>query len=110
MKIRYSSNKLAKQFSNATEIKKAFGTMAPKVSQRIDEMISSDNLAILKQIPAAKCHELWGDRKGEWAVMISKNFRIIFEPDHDPIPKGKQGEVDAILVTDILITKTEDYH
>lgn len=110
MEIRYATNKLAKQFSNATEIKKAFGMMAPKVSQRIDEIDSADNLAILKQIPAAKCHELEGNRKGEWAVHISKNHRIIFEPDHDPIPRGDKGEVDTVLVTDIVITKAEDYH
>lgn len=110
MQIRYATNKLQKQFSNATEMKRAFGSMAPKVAQRMDEIISADNLAILKQIPAARCHALTGSRAGDWSVIISVNFRIIFQLDHDPIPLTPKGDIDTIKITDIVIDGTEDYH
>lgn len=95
---------------SASEIKRAFGTNAKKVQQRLDEMEASPNLAVLQQIPAANCHPLKGNMLGEWAVDISGNHRIIFEPDHVPVPKKENGEVESIAITDIKIIKTGDYH
>lgn len=91
-------------------MQKAFGTMAKKVNQRMMELKSSPNLEVMKTIPAANCHELTGDRKGEFAVDISRNFRLIFEPDHNPVPLKDDKSIDCIKVTDIQILGTEDYH
>ncbi len=110
MKIDYRKNKLKKQFSNASEIKKAFGVNAKRVASRLDDIIASPNLAVLIQIPAANCHSLTGDRKGEWAVDISGNDRLIFEIAHDPIPENDDGSVNSYQVTDILILEIVDYH
>ena len=110
VKISYKSNKLEKQLTDATEMKKAFGTMAKKVNQRIEEIKSSGNLEILKKIPAANCHLLKGNKKGEFAVDISKNYRIVFIPDHDPVPIKEDNSIDCIKITDIKILGTEDYH
>jgi plasmid maintenance system killer protein len=110
MKIDYNNNKLKKQLSSATEIKKHFGVNAKKVSARLSDIEASPNLAVLVQIPAANCHQLTGNRKGEWALNISPNHRMIFEIGHDPLPLKEDGSIHTILVTDILITGTEDYH
>ncbi len=110
MKIDFGNNKLRKQMSSASEIKRAFGVNAKRIQQRLDEMITSPNLAMLQQIPAANCHPLKGDRQGEWAVDISGNHRIIFEPDHHPLPKKENGEIEVIKITDIKILTTKDYH
>ena len=110
MEICYGNNKIKKQLSSATEMKKSFGAIAPRVSSRLDEIRSSPNLKTLMQIPAANCHQLTGDRKHEWAVDISRNHRLIFEIWQDPIPKTTNNEIDTIRVTEVQITKTEDYH
>ncbi len=110
MKIAFKTNKLEKKLTEAKEMHKAFGTMAKKVNQRMQELISSQNLEILKCIPAANCHELKGDRKGEFAVDISGNYRIIFELDHNPVPVKEDNSIDSIRITDIKILGTEDYH
>jgi plasmid maintenance system killer protein len=110
MNIDYGNNRLKKQLSNASEIKKAFGEMAKKISQRLNEMAASPNLAVLIQIPAANCHPLTGNRSGEWAVNISGNHRLIFEINHDPLPIKDDGSVNTLLVTDIRLMSTEDYH
>lgn len=110
MNIKYKSSGLRKQLENATEIKKAFGVNAKRVATRMADIIASPNLAILIQIKAANCHPLTGDKKGEWAVDISANHRMIFEIDHDPIPIKQDGGVECILVTDIRILSTKDYH
>jgi len=110
MKIYYKTNKLEKQLSNASEIKRAFGVNAKKVSARLDDIQSSPTLSVLMQIPAANCHALSGDREGEWAVNISPNHRLIFSIANDPIPINDDGSVNTILVTEIQILGTTDYH
>ncbi|MDA3866642.1 MAG: type II toxin-antitoxin system RelE/ParE family toxin [Salinivirgaceae bacterium] len=108
--ISYKSNKLKKQLTKAKEMQKEFGMMAKKVNQRIKEIKASENLCDLMKIPAAKCHELHGDRKGQYAVSISGNYRLIFEPNHDPIPLKDDNSIDTVKVTAIEMLKKEDYH
>jgi len=110
MNVEFKKNKLKKQLSSATEIKKAFGVNAKRVASRMDEIYASPNLAVLCQIPAANCHPLTGDRNGEWAVDISSNHRMIFEISQQPIPKKEDNSIDILLVTDICILETDDYH
>jgi len=110
MTIHYASNKLERQLSSATEIKKAFGVNARRVQLRMDDIRASPSLAVLMQIPAANCHKLTGNRKGEWAVNISVNHRMIFEIADNPVPENEQGGVNTILVKEIRILNTEDYH
>jgi proteic killer suppression protein len=108
--IRFGNSKIAKKLENASAIKRSFGVMAKKVSMRLDEIGAAPNLAVLKQIPQAGCHELKGNRAGEWAVSISGNHRLIFELDHGPVPLKEDGSIDEIVITDIVVTGTEDYH
>lgn len=110
MNIRYSTNKLKKQFSSASEIKKAHGERAKMVTRRISEITAAPSLAVLIKLPGANCHALVGSRAGDWAVNISGNHRMIFILDHNPIPTKDDGSINTILVTDIEITGTEDYH
>ena len=91
-------------------MQKAFGTMAKKVNQRMKDLSASANLEVLKTMPIANCHELKGNKKGEFAVDISGNYRLIFVPDHNPVPIKDDNSIDCIQITDILILGTEDYH
>lgn len=85
-------------------------TNAKRVAQRMEEIRASTNLAVLMQIRAANCHPLTGDKDGEWAVDISANHRLVFEIDQEPIPIKEDGGINTILVTDIRIITTTDYH
>ena len=86
------------------------GSWLAKVNQRLMDLTDADNLAVLRTLPAARCHELTGDRDGELAVAVSGNFRLIFEPLHDPIPKKDDGGLNWEGVTKIQINEIEDYH
>ena len=77
MEIDFKSNKLRKQLSSASEIKRYFGINAKRIASRLADMEAAENLATLIQIPAANCHSLSGDRKEQWAVNISPNHRLI---------------------------------
>lgn len=110
MNLDFKSNKLRKILTNAREIQKEYGTMAKKVSQRMEQLYAAPNLAVLISYPSANCHSLTGNRKGEWAVDISGNYRLIFEINQEPVPMKDDGSVDTIRVTDIRILETTDYH
>lgn len=110
MNITFKNKKLQKILTDPGEIKKAYGSMAKRVSQRMDQFQAAPNLATIQSLPALECHLLTGDRKGEWAVSISGNYRLIFEINHDPIPAKEDGGVDSIRITDIRILETTDYH
>ena len=110
MEISYKSRKLEKQLTDPKEMTKSFGQLARKVNQRLKDLTDADHLAIIRTIPAARCHELTGDRKGELAVDVSGNYRMIFEPFHDPIPEKDDGGLNWEKVTKIQINEIEDYH
>jgi plasmid maintenance system killer protein len=110
LEISYKSRKLEKQLTDPKEMSKSFGKLARKVNQRLKDLTDADNLAIMRTIPAARCHELSGDRKDELAVDVSGNYRMIFEPGNDPVPKKGDGGLNWEEVTKIQINKIEDYH
>jgi proteic killer suppression protein len=110
VEISFKSRKLEKQLTDPREMVKTFGQLAVKIKMRIKNLKDADNLAIMRTIPAARCHELTSNRKGELAVDVSGNYRMIFEPYHNPIPKNDDGSLNWEEVTRIQINKIEDYH
>ena len=110
MEITFKSKKLKRQLTQPKELNKSFGQMAKKISQRIEEFKAAESLYILNKLPGTRCHEYSGDRKGEFSVNITGNYRIIFEPDHEPIPKKKDGGIDWNEIIKIKILYIEDPH
>ncbi|MFZ4525860.1 MAG: type II toxin-antitoxin system RelE/ParE family toxin [Chlorobium sp.] len=111
MNIRYHTRKLEKSVENIFTIRKHYGDRAKKVALRLQQLAAAANLDAVRILPSANCHELKADRVGEIAVDISPNHRIIFIPDHNPLPKKDDGGLDWKSVTGIVImTIGEDYH
>jgi plasmid maintenance system killer protein len=110
VEISYKSRRLEKQLTDPKEMVKSFGQKAIKIKQRLKNLKDADNLGIMRTILAARCHELTGDHKGELAVDVSGNYRMIFEPLHDPIPKKDDSGLNWEEVTKIQINEIEDYH
>ena len=110
MEIRYSHKKLEKQLTDPKAMLKSFGTMARKVNQRLQELSAVENLEMLKTLPSARCHELHGDLWGLLSVDVSVNYRLLFRPNHQPIPKKVDGGLDWTQITRIEILRVEDYH
>ena len=110
MLIIFKTNKLKKQLTNPREMVRSLGQRAKKANQRMEDFKAAENLVVIGTIPGARCHRLTGDHDGELAVDISKNYRIVFEPYHDPLPKKVNGGLNWKLVTAIRILRIEDYH
>lgn len=110
MKFSFSSNKFERQLSSEKEMNKAFGHVMPTLKRRLT-LLSS--VACLADVPHTKPegrHELVGDRKGHFAVWVSKNYRLIFKPDHDPVPLRADGGFDLHAITAVKFVAIEDYH
>ncbi len=110
MEISYKNRQLKKQLTDPKAMAKSYGQLAVKIKLRLKNLTDASHLAVMRSIPAARCHELTGDRKGELAVDVSPNYRLIFEPLHDPIPKKDDGGLNWEEVTKIQINGIEDYH
>lgn len=110
MKINFKTNKLKKQLTIPKEMAKAFGQVSKMINQRMKELKAADNLEVMRTIPAAKCHELTQNRKGQLAVKVSGNYRLIFIPDHDPVPSNDDGGMDWTSITIIEVIEIDDYH
>jgi proteic killer suppression protein len=101
---------LEKSCSDDRRGAKDFGTEQWKVlSRRLVSLRAAPTLAHMRGVPG-DCHPLGADRAGEFAVDLRGPYRLIFEPDHDPVPRLDDGGVDISKVTNIKIKKVDDYH
>jgi len=110
MELSYKNNKLIKSLTTDKGLAKSYGHLAKKIKQRINQLESADNLATIQQLPALRLHEHIGKGKGTWSIDVHQNWRILFEIDHDPIPKLADGGVDLKAVTIICIEEITDPH
>jgi len=57
-----------------------------------------------------RTHPLTADRKGEFAIGLWRGYRLVFAPNHDPVPNDATGGIDQARVTRIVIREVVDYH
>lgn len=111
MDIQFDTKKLAKTFADAKTIKRIYGARAGSIMQRLAEFDAADTLEDMRTLPAANCHELTGgNKRGHFAVDISRNYRLIFRPAQQPPPVFYDGGINWSEVRSITIIQIEDYH
>lgn len=87
-----------------------FGDRTSKIlGRRLDELRAAGNLGEIAKLPAARCHELKGDRAGQLAVDLDHPRRLVFEP-LKPLPLREDGGLDWSKVTAIVVVDIIDYH
>lgn len=67
----------------------------------------------LEQVPITppdRRHQLRGDRDEQYAVDLVHPYRMIFKPNHDPLPRKNDGGIDTQQVSAITIMEVIDYH
>lgn len=64
----------------------------------------------ISRLPPARCHELTGDRKGQLSVDVTHPYRLVFQPDHDPVPRRPDGGLDWTTVAKVLVLEVVDTH
>ena len=82
-----------------------------KLALRLQQIKAAETLEIFqKSVPAARCHELTGERDGQLAIHLVHPFRLVFRPNHETVPKKEDGGLDWSKVTKIVIEEIVDYH
>lgn len=97
MIVKYDNN-MDKYLHNEQEIIKKYGRLSKKIIINLSTLYSADNLSLVPDKPPTKRHKL---STGEWAISLSKNWRMKFKP----IGGSELKEIKEIVITDII-----DYH
>ncbi len=80
------------------------------IRRRLDELKAAQTLDIMRFLPPARCHELKAGRAGELSVDLDHPYRLVFKPDHNPLPTKPDGGLDWTQVTSTKILGMEDTH
>ncbi|MDO8722096.1 MAG: hypothetical protein Q7J31_07680 [Syntrophales bacterium] len=83
---------------------------AEKLKQRLMELKAADTLADVSHLPPCRCHELSGNRAGQFSVDLEQPLRLLFIPINDPIPTQDDGGIDRRRITEIEIFEITDTH
>ncbi|MCA1988042.1 MAG: hypothetical protein LDL07_02695 [Desulfarculus sp.] len=111
MDISFNKRQLAKSCNSREAAIKRWGANNAKIiMQRLKELSNAPSLAEVCLLPAPRCHELKGKLKGRFAVDVQHPFRMVFVPDHNPLPYRDDGGLDLEKITAIVILSVEDYH
>lgn len=111
MEIIFNTRKLEKECNDYKLLVRRYGDQCAKlIRRRLDDLRDVDTLQDMRRLPQARCHELSGDRKGQLALDLKHPFRLIIEPNHNPVFLKPDGGLDWKSVTEIIVMKVEDYH
>jgi proteic killer suppression protein len=109
--IAFRTRKLEKTFNSVGELQKAYGArMAKAIMIRLAVLKAARTLALVPTTPPDRRHQLRGDRDEQFAVDLVHPRRLVFEPNHDPLPRKDDGGIDVEQVTAITIIDVIDYH
>lgn len=110
MNIRFEKRKLAKEANDSRRLVRRHGERRTKlIRRRLDELHAASTLDEMRYLPAARCHELRGNRAGQLSVDLDHPYRLIFTPE-DPLPTKSDGGMDWTRVSAIVILGVEDTH
>ncbi len=77
---------------------------------RLAVLESAETLSQVPRTRPDRMHQLKGDRDEQYAVYLAHPKRLVFEPNHDPLPRKSDGGVDLERVTAIKVVEVVDYH
>ena len=111
MDITFRTRTLKKIFSSEQNLKREYGDRrARTIMLRLSTLRNAPTLAMVPIAPPHRRHQLVGDRQGQYAVDLVHPYRLIFRPDHEPLPYKDDGGIDTLQVTTIMILEVVDYH
>jgi proteic killer suppression protein len=100
-----SCRKLCEQAKHAQ--KKLGPDCAKKLRTRLADLTAA---ASVGGLVAGDPHPLTGDREGQFSVSLAGGMRLVFTPNHDPVPQLPAGGIDWQLVTKVRIVFIGNYH
>ena len=108
MVIRFRTRALQTIGNDDKAARKSLGKRsADLLRKRLDDLRASGALEAMRHLPG-RCHELKGDRAGQFAVDLEHPARLVFEP-LDGVRRA-DGGFDWASITTIEIVEIVDYH
>lgn len=77
--------------------------------RRLGVLAAAPTLADVRGTPG-RLHALADNRSGHYALDLRGATRLVFRPDHEPVPVLDAGGIDKTRVTAVVITEVVDYH
>ncbi len=110
MEISFATSKLAKLCNSKKKLRGVYGPrMAGLIQQRLLDLDAAETLETMRHVPG-RCHQLTENLDGLFAVDLVHPDRLVFAPDHDPVPQSTGGGVDWSKITKIEVAGIGDYH
>ena len=110
MDISYS-NRVERSFRTDSALRRAYGDRrAESIIARLLVLRDCATLSEVSTTPPERRHQLVGNREGQYAVDVAGQYRLVFAPNHDPVPLREDGGIDTNLVTAIVVLDVLDYH
>jgi plasmid maintenance system killer protein len=107
MNISFKNTNLAKSLNDGAQLERTHGALrARKIRIRMKELMAATSLMDFwpPKSPPGRCHELTeGNRSGQLSMDLDHPYRLIFIPDHDPVPTRQDGGLDWSQVTAVKI-------
>lgn len=108
--VSWSSRQLQKACSTDKAGTQHWGPDQWKIlRRRLVSLLAAGSLRDMAGVPG-KCHALTSDRRGQFALALWGQYRLVFEPDQDPVPRLPDGAVDEAAVARIRVLEVVDYH
>ena len=110
VEVEFADAKLHAACSSERQMTRKWGkSVAAALKKSLASLDAAETLAILETAPG-RCHHLSGDRRGQFAIHLSKVMRLVFVPSNDPLPKLPDGGLDRHGVTRVRVLEVTDYH
>jgi plasmid maintenance system killer protein len=110
MEVLFPTRKDQQLYSSRAALVRRFGfEEADLMMRRLAQLRAADNLAIMGCLPPARCHQLVGDKRGQFSVDLKHPYRLVFAPVA-PVPRLPDGGIALARVTAIVIIERVDYH
>jgi proteic killer suppression protein len=107
MEISFADDRLQKRCESQKELRRAYGDQcAKKVMTRLADLTAAATLQEFRSLPG-RCHELAGDRDGQFGLDLAGGKRLVIEPTS--APASTEGDPWAAIDA-IRVVETVDYH
>jgi proteic killer suppression protein len=110
LEIRFRTRQLQRLCNSRKELQRAFGGLASVIELRLQLLAAANHLGQVPHSPPVRRHQLTGRRSGQFAINVRNPHRLVFRPDHSPVPERRDGGIDVNAVTAIEIIEITDYH
>lgn len=110
IELSWSNRRLARDCAtDARGLRRWGGDNWRLLKRRLASLEAAPTLEDMSGVPG-NCHALGEDRAGQFAVHLWGQYRLVFEPDDDPIPRLPDGGIDRNRVRKIVVLEVVDYH